>query len=377
MPPRHVLIPTADYPPIEGGIGSVALELARECAARGHHVTVVAPWFDGMASFDAAEPYEVVRFRGYGMGWLRILPFLWAAWPHARKADLILAINTSYGGSLGLLARSCWGAPYICFAYAYEFLKFRRVPLAPRLFRRIYESAEAAIAISRYTRDRLTEFGVSPACIKVAYPGARIPAAVPAAAMQAARARYQLGNGPLILSVGRFVPRKGQRVLIEALPAVFAEFPAASCMLVGRGPEWTAAHRRVQQLGLTDRVVLPGRIADDDLAALFAACDLFALPTGEAGRGQVEGFGLVFSEAHAYGKPVVACPSGGVAEAVLDEETGLLVPQDPQAVAAAILSLLRNPERARAMGEAGRRRVESECNWTTFAEAVLEAAANG
>ena len=151
----NVLIPTADYPPIEGGISSVTLHLSRELAASGHGVTVVAPHFPDMETFDAAEPVTVVRFRGYGLGWCRFFPMLAAAWPRLRGVDLVLGMNVAYGGVLGLLGRRLKRVPYATFAYAYEFLKFSRTRLFARLLRKVYASAQVVVSISQFTRDQL------------------------------------------------------------------------------------------------------------------------------------------------------------------------------------------------------------------------------
>ena len=119
-------------------------------------------------------------------------------------------------------------------------------------------------------------------------------------------------------------------------------------------------------------MVFTGRVADNELAALYGRCDVFALPTGEAAGGQVEGFGLVFTEAHAYGKPVVAGRAGGVEDAVLDGITGTLVePGDDAALAQAVIDLLADPERARQLGEAGRARVQETLNWTAFTREMM------
>lgn len=370
----NILIPTVDYPPIEGGISTVALEVSRALAARGHQVTVAAPYFPNMESFDAAEPATVLRWHGYGLGPLRIVPFFRAAWPHARQADLILAINNTYGGALGWLARKRFGVPYVAFAYAYEFLKYRKHPMAARLLRGIYGAARMAVAISEYTREQLAAFGVDPAHIETIRPGAAPAAPIAAETLNAVRERMTLDTGPIILGVGRFIPRKGFRTLVRALPAILERHPGALMILVGRGPDISPVCKIAHKLGVREHLVLPGRLEDAEVAALYALCDVFALPTGEGANGHVEGFGLVFTEAHAHGKPVVAGRSGGVVDAVLDGETGILVaPGDEAALATAINGLLDDPARARVLGEAGRRRVASELNWACFTDRLLDA----
>ena len=120
-------------------------------------------------------------------------------------------------------------------------------------------------------------------------------------------------------------------------------------------------------------VHLPGYLPDDTLQALYQTCTCFALPTGEDEDGQVEGFGLVFTEAHAHGKPVVAGRSGGVVDAVLHEKTGLLVPPgNPEKLAEALRRILENPDLAEALGSAGKKRVQEQLNWDVFAEKLIE-----
>jgi len=370
----NILILTADYPPIEGGIGTVSLQLSRELASLGHSVTVIAPGFPGMEDFDAAEPARIVRYRGYGLGWFRFFPMLLKSLRYLPRTDLVLGINIAYGGVIGRIGRALFGKPYVTFAYAYEFLKFRWNPPARWLLRHVYRRAQRTVAISAFTRDRLIEFGVKDSAIDLILPGAPEASPVDDNALQALKERYVLNGHRIVLGVGRFVARKGHTTLVEALPKILESHPDTVLVLVGQGPRMSATTQVAGGLGVRNNLRLPGRIDDDELAALYTLCDCFALPTGADKRGQVEGFGLVFSEAHAYGKPVVAGRSGGVVDAVLDGETGLLVaPEDPDALADAILSILDNPDRARAMGEAGKRRVEQELNWTRFTQRLLDA----
>lgn len=378
----RILIPTVDYPPIEGGIGTVALQVSRELAALGHKVTVVAPalrrsnpQYRAMGDFDAKEPVEVVRFGGYEWGWFRFIPLLYKTWPYLRETDLILGINVAYGGIIGRLAHARSGRAYVAIAYAYEFLKFRRNPLVSMVLRSVYRHSNTTVAISRFTRRNLEEFGVPPERITTILPGAPPVRTASEETVRAVRERLGVGEAQLILSVGRFIPRKGQMTLVRALPRVLDRLPKTHLVMVGRGPCLADCKSKARDLGIESQVHCLGYVDEEMLAALYQGCDVFALPAGQDDRGQVEGFGLVFSEAHAYGKPVVAGRSGGVTDAVLHEKTGLLVtPEQPEALAAAILSLLEDPARARRMGEAGRRRVEEELNWAEFTRRLIEAA---
>lgn len=374
----RILIPTADYPPIEGGISSVALHVSRELARMGHEVEVVAPYFPGMDAFDAAEPVRVTRFRGYGLGFARFLPMFAATWPKVHGADLLIGINVAYGGIMGYAASKRFGIPYVVPAYAYEFLKFGRNGAAGRLLKRVYERATVVTAISGYTRDRLVEFGVAAERVDVIPPGAPEPRLLDAEALSAIKRKYTIGDERVILAVGRFIPRKGHVTLVSALPRLLERFPNTLLIAVGRGETLRPALQEAHALGVRQHTLFPGCVSDEDLAGLYQLCDVFALPTGEDARGQVEGFGLVFTEAQAYGKPVIAGRSGGVVDAVLDGETGLLVePNNPEGLADALCAVLGDGVLAARLGKNGRRRVETELNWRRFTERLLEAAAKG
>jgi phosphatidylinositol alpha-1,6-mannosyltransferase len=159
------------------------------------------------------------------------------------------------------------------------------------------------------------------------------------------------------------------------MPAVLARYPDALLVIAGRGPDMSPLAKLCNELGVRGQVLLPGKVPSDDLAALYDRCAVFALPTESGAGGQVEGFGLVFAEAAARGKPVVAGRAGGVVDAVLDGETGLLVPPgDAGATADALLRLFDDPALAERLGQAGLDRVAHELNWRRFAEGVLAAA---
>jgi len=173
--------------------------------------------------------------------------------------------------------------------------------------------------------------------------------------------------GPVLLEIGRLCDVKGQRDLIAALPRLART--DVTLLLVGEdlesgGAYRTALERRARELGLGDRVRLLGR--RNDVPALLAAADALVLPSS------IEGLPLVVLEAMAAGRPVVATSVGGTPEAVVDGETGLLVPAgDVDALARAIDVLLGDPELARRLGEAGKRRVRERFDADAAAQRVL------
>jgi phosphatidylinositol alpha-1,6-mannosyltransferase len=171
--------------------------------------------------------------------------------------------------------------------------------------------------------------------------------------------------------VARLVPRKGIDTVLQAL----AELPAeVTYRVVGRGPDEARLRELAQRLGVADRVTWLGRV--DDLQAEYQRATLLVLPARRTSGGTLEGYGLVYFEAAAWGRPVIAGRSGGEVDAVVDGETGLLV--DGTSVAGvrdAIASLLADPARLQRLGSAGRARVEATHNWSNAAcvvDRVLE-----
>jgi phosphatidylinositol alpha-1,6-mannosyltransferase len=183
------------------------------------------------------------------------------------------------------------------------------------------------------------------------------------------RSELGLSEKKVIVSVGRLVHRKGQDVLIEAMPAIIKEVPEAHILMIGEGPYRSYLENRVKALGLQERITFIGRIQYADLPKHICAGDLFVMPSRSRLAGlEVEGLGIVYLEASACGLPVIAGDSGGAPDAVLEGETGLVVDGTSKAdVAAAVIELLQDAGRSKAMGIRGREWIIQEWRWDIWA----------
>ena len=172
--------------------------------------------------------------------------------------------------------------------------------------------------------------------------------------------------------MSRLVARKGQDVLIRALPRIRQQVPDAALLLVGR-PNRVRFARSLERLadheGVADHVIFAGGVPGDQLPEHYAAGDVFAMPCRTRRLGlDVEGLGIVYLEASAVARPVIAGESGGAPEAVRDGESGRVVDgRDPTVVAARIIDLLRSPPERERMGRAGRQWVEQAWTWDVAA----------
>jgi len=181
------------------------------------------------------------------------------------------------------------------------------------------------------------------------------------------RAKYGLNGCKVILTVGRLVERKGHDMVIRALPAVRDAVGAVRYLIVGSGPEEQRLRALSSDVGFRDDVVFVGHVRDEELPAFYACCDVFVMPCRALpGRDGIEGFGAVFLEAAASGKPVIAGRSGGIADAVVEGATGILVnPTDVKQLASMLTRLLLNRDEAARLGRNGRQRAEAlEAAWT-------------
>jgi phosphatidylinositol alpha-1,6-mannosyltransferase len=283
---------------------------------------------------------------------------------------LILATNGE--GYVGMLARRLLGLPYVMFAHGNEMLALRDSKWPPALH--AVQTANAILANSRYTASLVRDLGVSPSRVMVVRPGCDADHFSPAAGREDTRERLMKCSKAsfVVLTVGNLVERKGHDMVLHAIAALKGKIPELVYVISGAGPHDVVLQRTAAELGISDRVRFVGRIPTADLPALYAASDVFAMPSRlrEQAR-DVEGFGIVFVEASACGIPVIGGRSGGIEDAVVHDQTGMLVePGDEAALAAAIEALWRNPQMRAAFGAAGRQRVVSELTWTHFADRV-------
>jgi phosphatidyl-myo-inositol dimannoside synthase len=190
-----------------------------------------------------------------------------------------------------------------------------------------------------------------------------------AAAASPARPRAFPERSRVILAVGRWNPAeryKGADTLISALPRVLQAAPDACLVLVGDGEDRPRLEELARAAGVAERTRFLYRLSQEELFACYAHCDVFALPS----RG--EGFGLVFLEAMAHGKPVIGGAHGGTPEVIEDRVTGLLVPHgDIAQLCCALESLLADPAAAREMGARGRERIRTMYTFERFQSRLM------
>lgn len=363
----RTLLVTNDFPPRPGGIQSFVHNLAVRQPAGS--VIVYASTWRGAEKFDAEQPFEVVR-ENTGV----LLPTPRVA---RRAVELARAYDCDtvwFGAAapLGLLAgglrRRAGIERVVAQTHGHE-AGWASLPGARALLRRVAREVDVVTYLGEYFRLRLARVMHGLTTMERLPPCVDSDAYHPDVDGSAVRARYGLGDRPVVVCVSRLVPRKGQDALIRAFPEIRRRVPGTALLLVSGGPYRAKLEALARRTGVADDVIFTGTIPWEDLPAHFAAGDVYAMPCRTRNRGlDVEGLGIVYLEASATGLPVVVGDSGGAPDAVRDGETGYLVNgRDIGQIADRVATLLADPESARRMGAAGRAWIERDWRWDTQA----------
>ncbi|MDQ0319678.1 glycosyltransferase involved in cell wall biosynthesis [Pararhizobium capsulatum DSM 1112] len=357
-----ILILSSEFYPFRGGIGTYAMEMAKAASEAGHEVTVVAADYGGAE--DQNFPFRILRYPG-GQHRMRDIPKKIALVLRLAREepnfDIVHAADWPF--YLPLALSRYRGRSRCILAFHGTEVTFLQHPkrALPLAMLRFWNGWADYVANSTDTAERLrAAFGLTQETVRIARLG--VGRAWLSGRRSRQEARQTLAIPPqrfLIASLGRVVPRKGYDLLAEALAQLPPEIAAdIEWQIIGPFIRMAYADRlKVATARLACRTIITGELPWEEVALRLSAADLFCLPGQRLEGGGVEGFGLVYLEAGALGLPSLATDIGGISDAIDHGEGGLLVPpNDPAALAGAILELYRNPaERARLAAGALRR----------------------
>jgi phosphatidylinositol alpha-1,6-mannosyltransferase len=382
----RLLIVSFDYRPRLGGVATCAFELAAALSREpGVKVRVLAPRSDGDTAFDAHGGFETSRRPLPSAAVRAVIPF--SRWVREEtrswRPDALIALLWMPDGAAVWLGRGRRGAapPYYLLAHGVELLESRhtlkkrvRSLLAP-LKRRVFQKAEGIFPVSRYTAGLAqTEAGVAAGRLTVVYNGVDLEAFRPGPAPEDLVGLYGARGRRVFLTVTRLEDYKGVDRAIGALRRVIDDHPEALYLVGGEGPDLPRLQAMTQSLGLQNHVRFLGRLPTGRLADHYRLADCFVmLSRDDLVTPNVEGFGIVFLEAAACGRPSIAGRSGGIPDAVAEHETAWLVdPEDEQAIAAVMKEALNHPMTVAERGRNARLRAERQFTWDHMARRVLD-----
>ena len=370
-----VLVLTEVFPPKTGGSGRWMWELYRRMDRID--VQVAAPDTPGADAFDRTHALPIERlplaFSNWGIFDLRGGPQYAAALARlvplirARKPEVIHCGKYLPEGLLGLLAGRITGVPFECYAHGEELTLGLTTRELRWLGAKVLRKTRRIIANSQNTRGLLMQKWAVPAeKIIVMHPGVDASRFKPAELSRPARERLGWQGRRVVLTVGTLQKRKGQDMMIRALPEIRRHCPDVLYAVAGEGRERDYLEGLVDEHGVRDLVQFRGLPTDEELIECYQQCDIFALPNRQVDW-DIEGFGIVLIEAQACGRPVIAGDSGGAPETLVPGETGELVRcETPGPLARAVIALLDDANRRTIMGANGRRWVETRLDWNVL-----------
>jgi glycosyltransferase involved in cell wall biosynthesis len=392
---HHVVVMIAtSYPRYPGdGVGSFMEPIATSVAARGHEVHVVAPWHPLIrrARVENGVHFHFFRYAvvpamnvfGYAQGlradtnlkvaaWMATPAALAAGWFKAmrvaqkKRATVVHAHWVIPGGVIGALAAG--RRRLVVSLHGSDVFVAERHRLLRSAARRVFDRATCVTACSDDLRTRAIALGASADAIETVPYGVDSARFAPSPDARA-RVRQELGIGerPFVFTAGRLVRKKGFDVLIRAAARLGAAVPDLEVAVAGEGD----LRNELQILAATagGRVRLLGNRTQDEIAMLCAAADVIAVPSVHDEAGNVDGLPNFALEALASGVPVVATRVGGLPQAVRHAETGLLVAErNEEALADALLLLIRDRGVGATLGRAARLSIQRDFSWNRVAE---------
>lgn len=373
---RKLLLVTEVFPPTHGGSGRWFWEIYRRFPEGT--AEVLTNDVSGGAGSDSDFPHSVHRLprmsaSSWGIISLEGFRYYYHVW---RKLDGLVrerGISQLHCGRVipeglpALVNKFRRGIPYTCYVHGEDVEVARTSREITLLTRLVLRHAERIVANSKNTREILRKWwGIHDDRLIVMTPGVDIDRFFPE---DTARPSHWSVR-KVVLTVGRLQQRKGQDMMIRALPSIREVIPDVLYCLVGGGAEEARLREMADSLGVTEHVEFAGELTDGQMLTRYQGCDLFALPNRRVNNDD-EGFGMVLLEAQSCGKPVLAGDAGGTRE-TLTEQTGVTVDcTSPEPLARAVIELLQNENRLKQMGLAGREHVTKRFSWKGLAEQAL------
>jgi len=373
-PNAKLLLITELFLPTKGGTAVWAAEVYQRLGGKGIHiVTADAP---GAAEVDAVHPNTIHRLNLKRVAWLKpeslgmYLKFLARGLRLAltHRFQAIHAMRALPEGLVAWLVARLTFRPVVIYAHGEELTtwgkggKYKAMRFALR-------HADKVIANSDYTRNELIGMGIDADRIVLINPGVDVARFRPGLPCDDLKASICLGpEQKLILSVGRLQRRKGFDMVLRSLPELLRQGLDVRYALIGIGEDERYLLDLAEELGVSERVHLLGQVSPEDLPRWYNACTVFAMPNREI-NGDTEGFGMVFVEAAACGKPSLAGRAGGTGAAVIEGETGLRINgEDNQSVAMNLHRLLSQRPLREIMGQCALGRARNQFAWERVAD---------
>lgn len=365
------MIVSSEFPPGPGGIGIHAYQLANQLHFRGWKVVVLATQDHAVPqeikSFNKQQQFKVIQLNdakqkrtNKAISRLKEID----KWIKIWNPNIVLSTGRNMVWLTALLDKK-HQLHWFAVGHGIEFGE--RKWWAKLISKFAYNQANGIVCVSQYTQHRMYEMGINPSQSKVIPNGADndVFEILPIEAVQKFKQKLGLESKFILLTVGNTTERKGQDVVIQALPIVKQQIENVHYVLAGLPTGQEKLSQLARELGVAENVHFLGRVTVEELVMNYNVCDIFLLTSRHTLEGDFEGYGIAVVEAALCAKPAIVTKGSGVEEAILPEKTGLLVYEnDPEDTAVAICRLLKDNELRQRMGDQARQYALQEQTWT-------------
>ncbi len=362
------LIITLEYPPQIGGISTYVYNLVSHLPA--NETVVYAPKHKDQNAFDIKNPWKTYRLNPYWgfvwPKWLRLF-FQITTLVNQEKIEMLYVNHVLPVGYVAYLVKKFKKIPFTLFLHGTDIAVAVANKSKRKKFIMLCREAKTVVVNSDFLKNKLLEIVEKLEDVRVVYPcpsDLYFDTPVDDLEIVALKSRLALSGKRVILTVARMVEGKGFPHMVRMLPEILKKFPNLVWLVIGDGPKNREVFEMVRKNSLQNVVRFLGKVDPQELQKYYHLADLFVLLTHKD-ENREEGWGTVFLEAAACGLPVVAGRVGGVEEAVLDGQTGVVVEvyQD-QSVIPAIIGVLSDQEFSKQLGKAGKERVSEYFRWS-------------
>ena len=361
---NKTLLFTIDFPPNFGGVANYYREI---CEHLPSDKIVVLTIRDDRAG-ENRKFYKIYRKNLLTKLaiWPKWLPSFWHLYKIIKKEKIktVLVGQVLPLGTVAMILSKIMKFNYIVLTHSFDILIAQKSKRKKCLLKKILKNAKNITANSNFTKQKLVDLGIKKNKITIVYPCPYFKPPANEKIKNDLIKKYNLENKKIILTIGRMVERKGADMVIKSIPKIKTEIKNIVYIIAGGNAYYKKDLVELsKKFSVNDRIIFMPNAKDEEIKALYDLCDLFIMPCRQINE-DVEGFGIVFLEANCFNKPVIGGKSGGAMEAIIDNETGLLVnPLNLDEISNAIIKLLNNKNLTEKFGIAGRQRAEQEFNW--------------
>jgi len=378
---KSLLVP-GDFPPIVSGIATYFYEIWKNFPPE--RCVILCPKDINYKEFDKMSYLNIIRHQipsGNSARAKILKGLLYTFWTFILnfkyKFNIIHCGQVLSSGFTGWLMNRIFNIPYIVYVYGSETFRFGRNPFLLDMIKHILNSAYLIIPNSNFTKNEFIDIGIPEEKFLIVTPGVDTKKFYPTIKDSVLIEKHGLKDKIVLLTVARLDERKGHDNVIIALSKLKNQYPNLVYLIVGKGREEAKLKTLCRQLNIEDRVIFTGYVPDNELPKYYNLCDIFILLNRQTAdderlRGDYEGFGIVFLEASACGKPVIAGNYGGIADAVENGKSGYIINGTKiNNIIETLNILLQNSYLRTELGNYGLKRVRETFDWKFKSNEIL------